>query len=108
MLRTRLGGQERLRVLYRNPMLQEVPKDQRGVWVVNIGVDLPAPVRFANHGAERTGRRVVWHVPLVDFQEKRFLKLSLRYGSGSVEPAPGTEARPKRRSAAFLGRSRNT
>src|SRR5437870_5106419 len=41
--REHLGGQERLRVLYRNPKLECVPEAQRGVWVVNLGVDLPAP-----------------------------------------------------------------
>jgi len=104
--RTHLGGQERLRVLYRNPALVQVPPEQRGVWVVNIGVDLPAPVRFANRGGVRTGARVVWHVPLADFQEKRLLKLGLRYGSGNVEPAPAGNARPKRHGAAVLGHAR--
>jgi len=104
--RTHLGGQERLRVLYRNPALEQVAPEQRGVWVVNIGVDLPAPVRFANRGGVRTGARVVWHVPLADFQEKRLLKLGLRYGSGNVEPAPAGDARPKRHGAAVLGHAR--
>ena len=104
--REHLGGQERLRVLYRNPKLERVPEAQRGVWVVNLGVDLPAPVRFANRGGGRSGNRVAWRLPLVDFQEHRLLKLSLRYGS-SVKPAAPVESRPKRRGAGVRGDARD-
>jgi hypothetical protein len=75
--RMRRGGEERIRIVIRNPSPKEIDDiEQPGP---RIAVTLPGRVIRANRRARIESNRVVWQIPIDEYAREAALSLTARY-----------------------------